>query len=249
MLLYWQLESPPPVLEITQAQLQHQLSCEQAARHDLEMHTRGLENQKDALKSQVESLKEQLEKGQSVSQYCTLTVRTYNYIILIIRSIYIDCFLPCVLYVILYLHVIFTPALLLPLYPLLVALCVAVHTDYEKEKLESASLKNTWDLANQHFIVAQDQLKNEVYHLQQKLARVSNLSPEPKPQQQQEEGQGGKGVVTEWKSKTLPRQTLLSTPSSDATSPVITRSGGVAYNIISVHNEKMSRVVQISVAL
>ena len=39
----------------------------------------------------------------------------------------------------------------------------------EKDKVEE--LKKTWELANDHFIVAQDKLKQEIYRLQQKLER------------------------------------------------------------------------------
>ncbi len=39
----------------------------------------------------------------------------------------------------------------------------------EKNKVDE--LKRTWQLANDHFIVSQDKLKQEIYRLQQKLER------------------------------------------------------------------------------
>ncbi len=46
-----------------------------------------------------------------------------------------------------------------------------VSTDYEVEKLNCQEMKRTWELANDHFIVAQDKLKQEIYRLHQKLER------------------------------------------------------------------------------
>ena len=46
-----------------------------------------------------------------------------------------------------------------------------VSTDYEIEKLNCQEMKTTWELANDHFIVAQDKLKQEIYRLHQKLER------------------------------------------------------------------------------
>jgi len=37
------------------------------------------------------------------------------------------------------------------------------------ERAANVELKHTWELANQHFIVAQDQLRQEVYRLNQRL--------------------------------------------------------------------------------
>ena len=47
----------------------------------------------------------------------------------------------------------------------------AVSTDFEVEKLNCKELKETWKLANDHFIVSQDKLKQEIYRLHQKLER------------------------------------------------------------------------------
>ena len=41
--------------------------------------------------------------------------------------------------------------------------------EFETERAANVELKHTWELANQHFIVAQDQLRQEVYRLNQCL--------------------------------------------------------------------------------
>lgn len=46
-----------------------------------------------------------------------------------------------------------------------------VSTNYEVEKLNCQEMKRTWELANDHFIVSQDKLKQEIYRLHQKLER------------------------------------------------------------------------------
>ena len=48
---------------------------------------------------------------------------------------------------------------------------MAVTTDFEVERLNCMELKKTWQLANDHLIVAQDKLKQEIYRLHQKLER------------------------------------------------------------------------------
>lgn len=53
----------------------------------------------------------------------------------------------------------------------IVFISLSVSTDLEVEKLNCAELKKTWELANAHFIVAQDTLKQEIYRLHQKLER------------------------------------------------------------------------------
>jgi len=40
-----------------------------------------------------------------------------------------------------------------------------------EESAKVDELKRTWELANDHFIVSQDKLKQEIYRLQQKLER------------------------------------------------------------------------------
>ena len=50
-------------------------------------------------------------------------------------------------------------------------LYIIVSTDLEVERLNCSELKKTWELANAHFVVAQDQLKQEIYRLHQKLER------------------------------------------------------------------------------
>lgn len=52
----------------------------------------------------------------------------------------------------------------MPLFP-------SVSTDLEVEKVNCKELKKTWEMANAHFIVSQDKLKQEIYRLQQKLER------------------------------------------------------------------------------
>lgn len=42
-----------------------------------------------------------------------------------------------------------------------------MHVDFANERAAQQELHQTWELANQHFIVAQDQLKAEIHHLRQ----------------------------------------------------------------------------------
>ena len=52
-----------------------------------------------------------------------------------------------------------------------VGIPMTVTTNYEVEKLNNIDLRETWRLANQHFVVSQDKLKQEIYRLHQKLER------------------------------------------------------------------------------
>lgn len=46
---------------------------------------------------------------------------------------------------------------------------VAVTQEATAQHAAREELKQTWELANQHFIVAQDKLKQEIYRLRQRL--------------------------------------------------------------------------------
>ena len=49
---------------------------------------------------------------------------------------------------------------------------ILANTELEGERKRHNDLKKTWELANTHFISAQDQLKSEIEQLHKKLERV-----------------------------------------------------------------------------
>ena len=61
-----------------------------------------------------------------------------------------------------------------PVISIIICVCVCVcvvSAELATEMNAHNELKKTWELANQHFIVIQDKLKNEIYRLHQKLER------------------------------------------------------------------------------
>lgn len=57
--------------------------------------------------------------------------------------------------------------------------CSAVSGRLSEQEGNYQQLKQTWDMANQHFIVAQDQLHQQMYFMEQKqqLLKQKDLSP------------------------------------------------------------------------
>lgn len=116
--------------------MQQQLEFERTARHDLEMHTRTLVQQKILLQSESDSLEK--------------TVNECMYSVSVCVSSY----------------------------------CISIITVNEKLKVQEENykqLQQTWEMANQHFIVAQDKLKQKMYFMEQKqqlLLHDSNHSSE-----------------------------------------------------------------------
>ena len=51
----------------------------------------------------------------------------------------------------------------------IIMLLAAVTQEATAQHAAREELKHTWELANQHFIVAQDKLKQEIYRLRQRL--------------------------------------------------------------------------------
>ncbi len=49
--------------------------------------------------------------------------------------------------------------------------CPAVRQDYERKRVSYAELRKTWQLANQHFVISQDQLNQRIYELEQRVAQ------------------------------------------------------------------------------
>ena len=51
-----------------------------------------------------------------------------------------------------------------------------MNAELQRGRESYSGLKQTWELANQHFIVAQDQLKQHIYQLEQKQQQVLSQS-------------------------------------------------------------------------
>ena len=63
-----------------------------------------------------------------------------------------------------------------------VSSCPAVSGKLSSQEESYQQLKQTWDMANQHFIVAQDKLHQKMYFMEQKqqlLQQQKNLSGSP----------------------------------------------------------------------